>query len=185
MSSREGFARADVDTSLFDDRKVRKLLRALGGDPRATRDAIGLYVGVLLASWREDYRQTLEEGAPLLWTSEDIEAYAPALCGTGWLDSDGRVPEETFARWTEPARVRSAKGRAGAAARWSDRQDSGTAGAMPEHRPGNANRQPDNQTPRRARPRATSHSEMTPLRDALIANGLDPSLLPKPKEEQS
>ena len=57
MSRDDGLARADIDTSLFDDPKVVALARRLR-DPTQTMVAVGLYLALLLKSWRAGRRLT-------------------------------------------------------------------------------------------------------------------------------
>ena len=60
MSSRDGFARADVDTNLMHDPKVLALARRLGDHTR-TAAALVLYTSTVLASWKARARLTIAE----------------------------------------------------------------------------------------------------------------------------
>lgn len=97
MSSRDGFARADVDTNLLHDRKVLALARRLH-DPVRTACALMLWEAALLASWNEGARVPLADAAPAWWT-DDTDEYGTDLHAVGLLDADGRIPGHAFGAW--------------------------------------------------------------------------------------
>jgi hypothetical protein len=97
MSSRDGFARADVDTNLLHDRKVLALARQLH-DPVRTACALMLWEAALLASWNEGQRIPLADAAPAWWT-DDPDEYEVDLQAAGLLDADGRIPDHAFSAW--------------------------------------------------------------------------------------
>lgn len=116
MSSRDGFARADVDVGLLHDPKVLALARRLR-DPVRTCCALILYEAALLASWKADERLTIVESAPAWWLDDPAE-YQSELEAVGLLDAEGRVLERAYLAWTARARAASEAASAAATARW-------------------------------------------------------------------
>lgn len=107
MASRDdGFRLADISTSHFDKAKTRALWRLLAPDVDAMCRALTLHQATVLASWREGKRTTVDDSAPL-W----LPVTAPlveALVAARLLDSTGRVPTASWARYFAPARARRA-----------------------------------------------------------------------------
>jgi hypothetical protein len=104
VSSRDGLARADVDTGLYADPKVKALAR-LQRDPVRTAATMTLYLATVLESWAEN----------------DLADYAEMvtdLTTVGLLADDGMIPEPTLDRWLSGIRARTASGRAAADRRW-------------------------------------------------------------------
>jgi hypothetical protein len=66
MNRDESWPVADVNTSLLHDPKVVALARQTR-DPRKTAAAIALYVSLVLASWREGTRITVDAAQPAWW----------------------------------------------------------------------------------------------------------------------
>lgn len=154
MSSRDGMLRADLDTGLCHDRKVVALAR-LQRSPERTATTLMLYVATVLASWREDRPETLDDSVPA-WFGKSVERYRADLVSVGLLDEDGRIPVETLDRWMASARARVAGGRSGAASRWQ-----GNGYPLGARRPPNANSQ-EAKKPRsqeRARPKASDRTD--------------------------
>lgn len=114
MSRDDGFAIADVDSSYFDDAKLRDLWRRLK-DESAMARAVCLHLSTLVASWRQGERVTLAQAAPL-WLDDDAELVAH-LQACDLLDAECRVPSDAFDRWFGAAvarrDVRRSAGRAG------------------------------------------------------------------------
>lgn len=100
--NRDGFARADVDVAFYHDPKAIKLARRLR-NPERTMVCLGLYQAVVLASWSEGERVTLEDAAPAWW-AEGIDDIAADLAGVGLIDGDGRIPAHAWETWFGPAR---------------------------------------------------------------------------------
>lgn len=96
MSSREGLARTDTSTSLYEDPKVKRLWRSIRDEPRMCR-AMVLYEATRLMSAREAERVAAEDAAPD-WMSDPAEAIRD-LTDVGLLDAEGRLPEGTYGKW--------------------------------------------------------------------------------------
>ena len=160
MSSRDGYARADIDTNLYHDPKVLALHRRLR-DHRRTSDAMTVYTATVLASWKANQRLTIAESAPAWWL-DDPEALVPDLQAVGLLDAEGRVAEHAFTAWTDRARSASEQGQKAALARW--KRPPGDAPAMPDDAPAmleqsSRNAQPDS---RPAGPPAGTAARLSP-----------------------
>ena len=100
MSREDGFGIADVDVALLDDAKVRQLVRSTRDEGVAARCLIG-YTAVLLASWRQGQRVTLDDAAPLWLT--DLDDLAARLRAARLLDDERRIPEKPWTGWFGPA----------------------------------------------------------------------------------
>ena len=96
MSRDDGFAVADIDSSYFDDAKMRDLWNALGNPDRMAR-AICLHESTVLASWRAGCRVTVSQAVPL-WLSVDAEL-VDALRKAKLLDRTGKVPAASWEEW--------------------------------------------------------------------------------------
>lgn len=129
MSSRDGFARADVDTNLMHDPKVLALARRLGDHTR-TAAALVLYTSTVLASWKARARLTIAESAPAWWLGDPLELL-PDLVAVGLLEEDGRLPAHAFDGWTARAREASDQAAEAARIRWLKHH----AGAAPNPEP--------------------------------------------------
>lgn len=103
MSRDEGFAIADVDTSLYGDTKVARLWRELG-DQLLMGCAMSLLEATRLTSWREGERVKAEDAAPT-WTP-DIARLLAALVASGLLDRTHRIPKKSFETWFGAAKKR-------------------------------------------------------------------------------
>jgi hypothetical protein len=103
LSRDEGFAIADVDTSLYGDTKVARLWRELG-DQALMGCAMSLLEATRLTSWREGERVTVEDAAPA-WML-DIDKIVAGLVDVGLLDKDHRIPRKSFTKWFGTAKVR-------------------------------------------------------------------------------
>ena len=120
MSSRNGLSRADVDTHLLHDRKVIALARRYRGDEKETSIAVVLYLGAVLASWRENKPMSVSDAAPA-WLLIDVDPYVVEMHAVGLVDVDGRVPEATLDVWMASSRAASERGREAADRRWKNR----------------------------------------------------------------
>lgn len=109
MTRDSGLPRADLNTSLFDDPKVVSLARRIK-DPARIMNHVGLYLALVLKSWRDGRRLTLDEAAPAWWL-EGTEDQLVELIAVGLLDVEGRIPEPTFDEWFGPASRRYAQRR--------------------------------------------------------------------------
>lgn len=127
MSRDDGFAIADVATGHFDDPKVRKLWRLLG-DPDAMTRALVVHFAVLLGSWGEGRRVTVDEAVPV-WLTVSDETLA-ALRSAGLIDRQGRLPRRSWDSWYGPAARRREAARAAGAEgnriRWGARDKEAT-----------------------------------------------------------
>lgn len=114
MSRDDGFAVADIDTSYFDDAKMRDLWNLLRDPDRMAR-AVCLHKSTLLASWRAGTRVTVTQAAPL-WLPVD-EALLGALREAKLLDRFGKIPADSWQTWFGTAynrrEARRVSGRAG------------------------------------------------------------------------
>ena len=73
-----GFLHADIDTNLLSDPKL--VLVAKGyRDPVKTAAAASLYLALILGSWRQGERITINEAAPAWWLDpvDDIAVPEP------------------------------------------------------------------------------------------------------------
>lgn len=91
MSRDDGFPRADLDSAYQADRKVKAILRR-GGDPWRTTAILGLHVFVIIESWRVGERVTLDDAAPMAWTTDDLDEARAVLIEAGLLDDESKVP---------------------------------------------------------------------------------------------
>ena len=114
MSRDDGFTVADVDSSYFDDAKMRDLWHALGDADRMAR-AVCLHQSTLLASWRAGSRVTVAQAVPL-WLAVDAELVT-VLRAVKLLDRFGKIPSDSWQVWFGTAykrrEVRRVSGRAG------------------------------------------------------------------------
>lgn len=145
MSSRDGFARMDMDVGYDSDPKTVAYAR-LNRDHVRTACGLELHQATMRASWKADRRLTLIEAAPAWWLDDPAE-FVAGLQAVGMLDDDGRIPEHAFVAWTARARASSEAARVAAEARWSKgsgraaaspAQSDGTAPAVRPHSEGNA-----------------------------------------------
>lgn len=120
MSRDEGFGTADVDVGLLDDPKVRRLVRSLG-DPDESAACALLYVALVLGSWAEGDRLTVDEAAPL-WLAVTPDRRS-ALRAADLTDDEGRIPEAAWISWYGIAHDRRAASRAAARERSQRRRD--------------------------------------------------------------
>jgi hypothetical protein len=102
--SRDGFERADIDTMLHSDPKVVALARRLRESGR-TMAAVGVYTGLVLASWRAGQRVTLEESLPAWWI-DPFDELAADLTAVGLIDDEQRIPIHAWESWFKPANDR-------------------------------------------------------------------------------
>jgi hypothetical protein len=160
MSRDDGFAVADVDSSYFDDAKMRDLWHSLG-DPNRMARAVCLHSATMLASWRAGCRVTVTQAVPL-WLPADDDLLA-ALRTSKLLDRFGKIPSESWHEWFGTAynrrEVRRVSGRAGGLASAGKR-------ALPGERP-----------PKRARQRS-SDAVPTPEQTSSPAEPVRPSVPP-------
>lgn len=151
MSSRTGASRADIDTSLFDDDKVKRLAR-LQRDSIRTAVSMTLYQAAILSSWRENRPLLAVDTAPA-WFLDDPEPFIADLITVCLLDPDGRVKASSLDEWMKRYRAAIEGGHEGAARRWGSHRvptGEGIGGVMP--------RQTDRQTLHpRARGRKAPH----------------------------
>lgn len=170
MRRDEGFTIADVASDHFDDDKVRRLWRMLAPDSRAMCEAMTLRMAVLLESWGQGRRVTLEQAAPL-WLPID-EALVGHLVEVGLLDRQRKVPARSWTSWFEPAllrrEARRESGRLGGLAK--SKRRSGDATATPKRR---STRPAD----RPVRPSSPSGSADPSSADALAPKGAAPRVV--------
>jgi hypothetical protein len=161
MSRDDGFAVADVDSSYFDDAKMRDLWNALGNPDRMAR-AICLHESTVLASWRAGCRVTVAQAVPL-WLAVDPEL-VDALRKAKLLDRAGKVPAASWDDWFGAAYSRRE-------ARRESGRIGGIASAQRRALPGEA-------TPKRRRKQPLSVAE--PVRPSVR-----PSVPPGPTDRPS
>jgi len=121
MSREDGFSRADVDSTMLDDLKFRRLWTRLGHQGLMA-EATTVYLSTLLRSWHDGLPVNAEDAAPP-WLSPSDDTLN-ALVSVGLLDKDHRIPKRSFDAWFRPAwerreRLRSG-GRMTAERRWGD-----------------------------------------------------------------
>ena len=104
MSRDDGFLHADIDTDLFNDPKVKALVRRLS-DPVKGMVGVGLYTAAVLASWRRGEPVTVEDAQPSWWLAP-IDEYVMAMIAVGLIEESGMVPDRVWERWHRPARQR-------------------------------------------------------------------------------
>ena len=97
----DGFLHADIDTNLYSDPKIVQLARTYR-DPIKTATAVTMYHALILASWRQGERVTVDEAAPAWWL-EPINGIADDLHTVGLTDIEGRIPEHAWERWFRKA----------------------------------------------------------------------------------
>jgi hypothetical protein len=136
MTRPDGFARADISTSLAADPKFRKLARTL--DEPGMHAAFTLYVSVILESWWTGRPVPASDAAPV-WM-HDVAPTVQALQGVGLLTSREMIPDGVWSAWFGPvaakrAALRSA-GRLGADRRY------GSTESSPPHGPATATPSP-------------------------------------------
>jgi len=171
VSSRDGLARADVDTGLYSDPKVKALARLQRG-PVRTAATMTLYVATVLESWAENDRVSAEDAMPA-WYLADYVDLVSDLTTVGLLDADGMIPEATLDRWLDGVRTRIASGRAAADKRWGR-----NGSAMGTHR--EPNTQPASQKkPARSAPALRERSSDDPrsLREILRETTGEPNIV--------
>jgi hypothetical protein len=100
--NRAGFPRADIDVGFYHDPKINKLARHLR-DPSRTMVCLGLYQSLILASWADGERVTLDDAAPAWWL-DPLGDVAAELEAVGLVDAEGRIPEHAWETWFGPAR---------------------------------------------------------------------------------
>jgi hypothetical protein len=179
-----GWAR--LDTSLLSDPKVVALARAQK-DPAKTAATVALYVGAVLASWREDRPVSVAEAAPAWWL-DDVSAYVADLRAAGLVDRHGKVPRATLDRWMQKVRAQRAAGRSTAAGRWGADSKQGSKRVGSVKHADATDRQTDKETYRERHssspdaPRARTGArgaQMVQFGDAMVAAGLDPAAVGK------
>lgn len=105
MSRDEGFAVADVSSSLLDDPKVKRLWRErLRPDAAAMDAAVVVHQATLLASWKLGERVPAEDAAPI-W-SEDVAVAIESLVAVGLLDRSHKIPVKSWRNWFGVAKAR-------------------------------------------------------------------------------
>jgi hypothetical protein len=172
------FTRADVSVDHLDDAKVRKLWRRLG-DSSLMCEAVTVHLAVVLASWRSGRRITVHDATPIWLTIS--EGTFDALVEVGLLDRSGRIPTRSWSRHFDPALGRRIErieaGKRGGKASAERRSSGGSAEVNPTNQPTIPTNHTTNQPSRGRARNGTSATEPVPLRDALIAAGVDPKLV--------
>lgn len=120
MARDAGFSIADVSVTIFEDTKVRLLVRRLQAQPGERNTALLLYLATVLESWKAGRQVAASEALPL-WMEEDAVPAIEALVAAKLLDEAECVPDDTWEAWYGTARDRRARlresGRKGGLAR--------------------------------------------------------------------
>ncbi|MFZ2226174.1 MAG: hypothetical protein WAV64_01930 [Candidatus Moraniibacteriota bacterium] len=142
MSREEGFAIGDLDTSYFEDAKLRDLWRRVRDEDAMAR-AVCIHLSTLLASWRHGEAVTVAQGAPL-WLNDDADLIAH-LQACHLLDDTQRVV--SFDEWYGAAHARRetrrTNGRAGGLASGRARSTQAEATVEPSVQQGSSVAEPD------------------------------------------
>ena len=102
MNRDESWKAADISTALMADPKVVALARQMR-DPIRTAAALTLYVAVVLASWHEGTRVTIDAAQPAWWTDPADDLVA-GLVAVNLIDGATRtIPLRTWRSWYLPA----------------------------------------------------------------------------------
>jgi len=121
VSREDGFSRADIDATMLDDLKFRRLWKQLGHQGLMA-EATAIYLATVLRSWHDAMPVEAEDAVPT-WLNPTPETLA-ALVHVGLLDKDHRIPKRAFQAWFRPAWERRERwrqgGRVGAERRWGD-----------------------------------------------------------------
>lgn len=165
VSRDDGFTRADIDSSYFEDAKMRALWNLLRDADKMAR-AVVLHKATLLSSWRHGERVTVHEAAPI-WLPVDAELVT-ALVSVKLLDKGGRVAPASWKRWIGPAIERREK-----------RRVAGQAGGRASGRVRSSNREANVQQPSTfAEPNQPTNRTNQPTaegeRDLAVSNGARP-----------
>lgn len=186
MSRGDGWSTADISTRYFLDPKLRRLWRALD-EPTLMADAVVAHLALVLASWAEGERVTLDEATPDWLTLSP--AITIGLRRAGLVDRGGRLPKRSWDSWYAPAEARRAVrrelGRRGGLAKAS------RALAQPE--PSSSKRSTrtvpistdpsDRARAREAEPRRGATNGPTSLRDALEGTPLGQAIAARKPDE--
>lgn len=131
MSRQGGFSRADVDSSMLEDTKFRRLWRETR-DHALMSEAVVVYLATLLRSWRDGEQIAAEDALPL-WMAPNSDAI-DALVRVGLFDKDHSIPKRSFASWYGPASERRRRwqeaGKEGADRRWNTKPTPGSTNAF-------------------------------------------------------
>lgn len=177
MSSRDGLARADIDTGLFDDPKVKRLAR-LQRNGRTTAITMTLFVATVLTSWRQNRPVSIHDAAPA-WCLFPIDKMVADLVAVGMIADDGTIPSDRLDHWMSGVRARIEGGRAGAEKRWGNRDANGYpqgSNSAPNTHTSQPASQPDNPARSRARKRETESGPVESLRDILRRTTGEPTI---------
>lgn len=175
MSRDDGFAVADVDSGYFDDAKLRDLWQRLR-DPVLMSQAVCLHQSTVLASWRHGERVTVTQAAPL-WIVAD-QGLLDMLHAVGLLDSEFRIPSESWDEWFLPAyerrEERRRSGALGGLRAGGQRSHSDALAMLQQRSSGtDSNAIPDRPSVRPTYPSVERAQESAPKR----ANGVNVTLL--------
>jgi hypothetical protein len=110
MARDAGFSRADIDATMLDDVKFRRLWRVLN-DETVMALAVTIYLATVLRSWHDGEAVSADDAVPM-WLGPNEQALE-ALTEVDLLDADHRIPAESFAAWIGPAFDRRERKRAG------------------------------------------------------------------------
>ena len=118
-----GWTTADVSVVMLEDRKLARLRHEAPDEGEGAIRSM-LYVGLVLASWRDGERIPLAELSGVYTVStERFEA----LRDVGLVDDKGRIPAKSWTGWNGPAEARRdqrrAAGKLGNESRWHRERD--------------------------------------------------------------
>lgn len=127
MSRDEGFSVMDVETTIAEDAKFKRLARVA---PDRVLAAGFVYVATMGASWKVGHRVTVEDAWPAYATFDPL--IVDGLQHVGLLDAKGRVQPRAWRTWFEKARQRREQSRADWR-RWQQTHRNRTGPSGPSH----------------------------------------------------
>lgn len=110
MARDAGFNRADIDATMLEDVKFRRLWRELRSQG-SMAEAITIYIATVLRSWHDGEAVSAEDAIPV-WMVPD-ESILEVLVEVGLLNAEHTIPDDTFETWLGPAFDRRDRKRAG------------------------------------------------------------------------
>ena len=159
--TRDALPRMDVDTNWVNHRRWRKLQRLA---PTEWPSCVVAYFALLGEAWRSRTREvTVDDAYPTALRDDPALIFA-LLRDVGLVDSQGRIPADSWEDWYGPAAARIEQAKHAAGVRWHGR--------------GNAQREKEREIPKRPKRGIDTQGEnvhepsgarggLTPVRDLL------------------